>query len=93
MDSPEALSPARIRAALTEKLGPALAARFEPWVVAETGSTNSDLLAQGRDHAVAEGRVLFAESQTAGRGRRGDPWVAPPGTNLLLSILLRPGGP
>ena len=93
MDSPEALSPARIRAALTEKLGPALAARFEPWVVAETGSTNSDLLAQGRDHAVAEGRVLFAESQTAGRGRRGDPWVSPPGTNLLFSILLRPGGP
>ena len=36
---------------------------------------------------VQSGRVCFAESQTAGRGRRGRQWVSPFGSNLYLSIL------
>lgn len=54
-------------------------------VVAETGSTNADLLA-----CPAEGAVLVAESQTAGRGRLGRSWVSPPRAALTFSVLLRP---
>ena len=56
---------------------------------AQTGSTN-DL---ARRHARAghqEGLVILADEQTAGRGRMGRAWVAPPGSSLLLSLLLRP---
>ena len=57
--------------------------------VDETGSTNADLLALARDDA-PEGIVLVADHQTAGRGRAGRSWVAPPGASLLLSVLVRP---
>jgi BirA family transcriptional regulator, biotin operon repressor / biotin---[acetyl-CoA-carboxylase] ligase len=38
----------------------------------------------------AEGAVAVAEEQTAGRGRLGRPWHAPPRTGVLVSINLRP---
>lgn len=60
-------------------------------VVAETGSTNADLLAEARAGA-AEGLVLAAGAQTAGRGRQGRPWLSPPGAALTFSVLLRPRG-
>jgi BirA family transcriptional regulator, biotin operon repressor / biotin---[acetyl-CoA-carboxylase] ligase len=55
--------------------------------VARTGSTNADLLARARE---AEGLVLVAEEQSAGRGRMGRTWVAPPHAALTFSILLHP---
>ena len=58
-------------------------------VVAETGSTNSDLLADAR-RGLPEGAVLAAEAQSAGRGRLGRDWVAPPRAALTFSVLLRP---
>jgi BirA family biotin operon repressor/biotin-[acetyl-CoA-carboxylase] ligase len=61
-------------------------------VVAETGSTNADLAAVARDGA-AEGTVLVAEAQTAGRGRLGRSWQAPPRSGLTFSMLLRPEVP
>lgn len=55
--------------------------------VTETGSTNADLLAVA---ATAPDRsVLRADHQTAGRGRLDRHWDAPPGANLLVSILFR----
>lgn len=57
--------------------------------VAETGSTNTDLLELVRAGA-PEGVVLVADHQTAGRGRLGRTWQAPPGSSLLVSVLLRP---
>jgi BirA family transcriptional regulator, biotin operon repressor / biotin---[acetyl-CoA-carboxylase] ligase len=64
-----------------------------PWtaieVVRQTGSTNADLLARAAAGA-AEGLVLAAEEQAAGRGRLGRSWVTPPGTALAFSVLLRP---
>ena len=57
--------------------------------VAGTGSTNADLLAAAR-RGEPEGLVLVADHQTAGRGRHGRSWVAPPGAGLLASVLLRP---
>jgi len=55
--------------------------------VAETGSTNTDLLALARAGA-AEGIWLRAERQLAGRGRQGRDWASPPG-NLYASTLVR----
>jgi BirA family biotin operon repressor/biotin-[acetyl-CoA-carboxylase] ligase len=60
--------------------------------VASTGSTNADVLALARDGA-AEGVVVVADHQTAGRGRYDRTWVAPPGGSLLASVLLRPPSP
>jgi BirA family transcriptional regulator, biotin operon repressor / biotin---[acetyl-CoA-carboxylase] ligase len=39
------------------------------------------------------GLVVTADEQTAGRGRRGNEWFAPPGSCLLYSALLRPFAP
>ena len=55
----------------------------------EIGSTNTELLDRARRGA-PEGVVLITDLQTAGRGRRGRRWTAPPGTSLMMSALLRP---
>jgi len=60
-------------------------------IVRETGSTNADLADEARSGR-AEGDVLIAERQTAGRGRLGRAWEAPTQAGLTLSVLLRPAG-
>lgn len=65
-------------------------------VVYETGSTNADLVARLKDARGPrfEPCVRIAYSQTAGRGRRGRPWLAMPGDALLFSVgYLLPRGP
>ena len=53
-------------------------------VVAETGSTNADLLARA---STLEGpTLLVAEHQTAGRGRAGRSWLSAPGDSLTFSL-------
>lgn len=55
----------------------------------ETDSTNErarELVAEG----AAAGTVVTASEQTAGRGRQGRHWVAPPDSALLYSAILRP---
>ena len=42
------------------------------------------------DTTLPEGALVVADHQTAGRGRLGRSWEAPPGTALLFSVLLRP---
>jgi BirA family biotin operon repressor/biotin-[acetyl-CoA-carboxylase] ligase len=74
----------RIKAALR----PATIGR-EIVVLEQTGSTN-DAIYERANKDAAEGLVLFAENQTAGRGQRGNTWVSAPGKGLWLSILLRP---
>ncbi|MFJ2443229.1 MULTISPECIES: biotin--[acetyl-CoA-carboxylase] ligase [unclassified Streptomyces] len=61
-------------------------------VVTATGSTNSDLAARAAA-GVAEGAVLVAEEQTAGRGRLDRSWTAPARSGLFFSVLLRPAVP
>jgi len=56
---------------------------------AEIDSTNRLLLDEARAGA-PEGAVVVADYQSAGRGRLGRRWEAPPGSNLLASVLLRP---
>src|SRR5262245_26255558 len=53
-------------------------------------STNRYLLQRAAKGAAA-GEVAVADEQSAGRGRLGRSWVAPPGSALLASVLLRPG--
>jgi len=62
--------------------------RFSLEVVAATGSTNSDLLAQAAAGAPG-GQVIAAEWQAGGRGRRGRGWVNPLGGALTFSLLWR----
>ncbi len=59
--------------------------------VEATGSTNADLIARAR--TATDGTVRVTDHQTAGRGRLGRRWDAPPGTNLLVSVLVRPHWP
>src|SRR5215467_1816139 len=58
-------------------------------VFEETTSTNDVIEKLARDE-VKEGVVVFAESQTRGRGRLGRKWVSPARKGLWFSILLRP---
>lgn len=58
-------------------------------VFQETTSTNDVVEKLARDN-VKEGVVVFAESQTKGRGRLGRRWVSPSRKGLWFSILLRP---
>lgn len=58
-------------------------------VFQETTSTNDVAERLARD-GVKEGAVVFAESQTKGRGRLGRKWISPAGKGLWFSVLLRP---
>ena len=61
-------------------------------ILAETGSTNADLLALGRD--AREGDWLIARRQTAGRGRAGRVWEDGAGNFMGSTVVaLRPGDP
>ena len=53
--------------------------------VTSTGSTNADLAATAATRS--DRSVLIADHQTAGRGRLDRRWDAPPGANLLASLL------
>jgi BirA family biotin operon repressor/biotin-[acetyl-CoA-carboxylase] ligase len=59
------------------------------YIFGEVDSTNARLRALARAGAVA-GTVVLAEGQSAGRGRRGQPWFSPSGVNLHASVLFRP---
>jgi BirA family transcriptional regulator, biotin operon repressor / biotin---[acetyl-CoA-carboxylase] ligase len=58
-------------------------------VFEKTTSTNDVIEKLARD-GVKEGVVVFAESQTRGRGRLGRKWLSPPRKGLWFSVLLRP---
>jgi BirA family biotin operon repressor/biotin-[acetyl-CoA-carboxylase] ligase len=62
--------------------------RFE-----ELDSTNRWLMDAARSGSAGAGSVCVADFQTAGRGRLGRTWEAPPGSALLCSILLQPDLP
>ncbi len=53
----------------------------------EVDSTNDTAMDSAR-HADADGLVVTAEFQRAGRGRQGRTWLSPPGENLMFSVLL-----
>jgi BirA family transcriptional regulator, biotin operon repressor / biotin---[acetyl-CoA-carboxylase] ligase len=69
---------------------PSLPQGFRLLHFAMIGSTNDEAKALARAGA-ADGTLVWADEQTAGRGRRGRLWLSPPG-NLYLSLVQRPGG-
>lgn len=56
-------------------------------VYEQTASTN-DVAGQCARGADSDGLVVFAEEQTAGRGRTGAAWLSQPGESLLFSFVL-----
>jgi BirA family transcriptional regulator, biotin operon repressor / biotin---[acetyl-CoA-carboxylase] ligase len=58
----------------------------------QVGSTN-DLAREAGRNGEPEGLVILAEEQVRGRGRLGRSWIAPPGSSILCSVLLRPRFP
>jgi len=78
------LDVAQIRAALPRSCKSRLGALEVHW---ELDSTSSEL--QRRLGEAADFSVVLAETQSAGRGRRGRTWLSPPGFNLYLSCLKR----
>jgi len=57
-------------------------------VLPVAGSTNDELSARAAE--LPDFSVVVTDNQTAGRGRLGREWVAPPGATLAISVLLRP---
>src|SRR3954451_19456404 len=83
MPSPT-LSTATIRAALTTRdFGQDV--EYYPQI----GSTN-DLLRERAVAGAAEGLLIISDEQVEGRGRMGRTWMAPAGSAILASLLLRP---
>jgi len=77
---------------LYSRLGPTRVVGREIHVFRETTSTN-DVTARLARGGAAEGAVVFAESQTKGRGRMGRAWLSPAGKGLWFTVLLRPDIP
>lgn len=77
---------------ILSQLGAVKAIGRDVRVFQETTSTNDVIEKLARDGA-KEGVVVFAETQTKGRGRLGRHWVSPKGKGLWFSILLRPSLP
>lgn len=76
----------RVRSALAQPTQSRVANLDVLW---EVDSTSSEL----RRRAAPSGSFLFAEQQSAGRGRRGGVWLAPPGLNICMSCSWHfPGG-
>lgn len=42
------------------------------------------------ERGAQEGTLIVADSQTAGRGRRGRSWSSPPGANVYFTLILKP---
>ncbi len=55
-------------------------------------STNREALHEARKGAPA-GTLVYAEEQTAGKGRKDRPWFSPAGSGLYFSLVLRPRQP
>lgn len=58
----------------------------------QVAESTNDLAARAAREDAPHGLVVLAEEQTAGRGRRGRTWLAPPGKALLFSVLVRANG-
>lgn len=69
-------------------LSTAIATRLD--VLDEAGSTNAVLVERARAGGEPEFSVVVTTNQTAGRGRLGRTWTAPPGKTIAVSVLLSP---
>lgn len=56
----------------------------------ETDSTNSYAISLLKNVNCPEGTVVYTHHQTAGRGQRGNSWIANPSLNITLSLVVKP---
>lgn len=75
----DSLAPERVAELLTGRFG-------RPYAYEASCESSQELL----DDDSPEGALALCDEQTAGRGRLGRSWSAPPGTAILFSLLLRP---
>ena len=81
------LMPDRVLARLrTQRLG-------RPYRYLAVCPSTNDVVREAAAEGAAEGLLVVANCQTAGRGRLGRTWHSPPGRILYLSLLLRPEVP
>lgn len=83
-DHPAALQSRRLISALA---GHAIGCEIQ---VHEELASTSDHVRELGQAGYPHGLVVFADAQSAGRGRRDNRWRSEPGQDLLFSILLRP---
>lgn len=62
-------------------------------LIRETVASTNDEVKVLAEAGAADGLIILAEHQTAGRGRRGASWFSPAGEALAFSILVRPTEP
>jgi BirA family transcriptional regulator, biotin operon repressor / biotin---[acetyl-CoA-carboxylase] ligase len=56
----------------------------------DQATSTNDLARERADAGEPEGTLVIADEQTAGRGRLGRSWIAPPRSSILMSLILRP---
>jgi len=91
--SPDAIRHAVLVARRSLGLGPDVPVLGMDLEIHERIGSTSDRAHDRAAAGAASGLAVFAESQTAGRGRGGNRWIAPSGHNLFVSVLLRPSAP
>lgn len=84
VQEPDVLNESEIRSRLTTKWAGNHICYFD---VTDSTNLQAKLLAE---RGAAHGTLAVADTQTAGRGRRGRQWDSPSGTNLYFTLLLRP---
>ncbi len=80
---PADLAPARLRAGLTTA---SLGRSLEVHAVVDS---TMDVARAAAEAGAPDGHLVLADAQRAGRGRRGAPWLSPPGSDLYLTLVLR----
>ena len=56
----------------------------------DTVTSTNEVLRKLAEGGAADGTVVLAETQTAGRGRHGTSWFSPEAANLYISVLFHP---
>lgn len=56
----------------------------------ETVDSTNNRAKQLAERGAKSGTLIIADSQSAGKGRRGRSWTSPPGTGIWMSLILRP---
>jgi BirA family transcriptional regulator, biotin operon repressor / biotin---[acetyl-CoA-carboxylase] ligase len=78
------LAPAQLAERLrTQRMG-------RPYRFLPVCDSTNDVVRASAAEGAAEGLLVVADAQTAGRGRQHRVWHSPPGQNLYFSLLLRP---
>jgi BirA family biotin operon repressor/biotin-[acetyl-CoA-carboxylase] ligase len=81
---PDIITKAEIESCLSDNL-----AVKQVFYADELDSTNNEAKRMAEKNG-EDGTLYIAECQTGGRGRRGRTWLAPKGSSITMSLLLRP---